>query len=47
MIGAVIRMMETGGRKKPSTTTISRIAVSSAQRESSSETIHYAVDWLM
>ena len=33
MIGAVIRMIETGGRKKPSTTTMSRIAVSSTQRE--------------
>jgi hypothetical protein len=41
MIGAVTRMMETGGRKKPRTTTISRIAVSSTQRESSSGTIHF------
>src|SRR6266481_950816 len=47
MIGAVIRMIETGGRKKPSTTTISRIAASSTQRESSNETIHCAVDWLI
>ena len=47
IIGAVIRIMETGGRKKPSTTTISRIAASSTQRESSNETIHCAVDWLM
>ena len=29
MIGAVIRMIDTGGRKKPSTITISRIAASS------------------
>src|SRR5215831_1758491 len=47
MIGAVIRMMETGGRKNPSTTTISRMVVSRIQRERCSDTIHSAVDWLM
>jgi hypothetical protein len=32
MIGAVIRMIDTGGRKKPSTTTMKRIAASNSQR---------------
>ncbi len=45
--GAVIRMIDTGGRKKPSTTTINRIIASSSQRDSCSSTIHWAVDWLM
>src|SRR5215471_10845081 len=31
MIGAVIKMMDTGGRKKPSTTTMTRIANSNSQ----------------
>ena len=47
MIGAVIRMIETGGRKKPSTTTSSRIIASSGQRDSDRPTIHSAADWLM
>jgi hypothetical protein len=33
MIGAVIRMIETAGRKKPSITTISGIAASSPARQ--------------
>ena len=47
MIGAVIRMMDTGGRKKPSTTTMRRIAASSTQRDRSNSTIAWAADWLM
>ena len=47
MMGAVIRMMLTGGRKKPSTITSSRMAASSSQRDSCSATIHCATDWLM
>ena len=47
MIGAVIRMIETGGRKKPSTTTISRIAARRIQSDSCNSTIDCAADWLM
>src|SRR5262249_55116924 len=47
MIGAVIRMIDTGGRKKPSTTTSTRIDASSTQREKCIDTIHCAADWLM
>ena len=47
MIGAVIRMIDTGGRKKPSTMTSSRIAASSSHFDSGSATIHSAADWLM
>src|SRR5215467_3850962 len=47
MIGAVMRMMDTGGRKNPRTTTITRIANSSTQRDRCRETIHSAADWLM
>jgi hypothetical protein len=42
MIGAVIRMIETGGRKKPSTMTRERIAASNTHFESCNETIHDA-----
>src|SRR6266545_1403591 len=45
-IGAVIRMIETGGRKNPSITTNSRIVASSTQRERCIGTIHSAADWL-
>src|SRR4029077_6198241 len=47
IMGAVMRMIDTGGRKKPRTTTISRIVINRTQRERCSETIHSAVDWLM
>ena len=47
MIGAVMRMIETGGRKNPSTTTIDSIAASSAQRDSCMSTIACATDWLI
>ena len=47
MMGAVIRMIDTGGRKKPRITTSTRIAASSTQREKCIDTIHSAADWLM
>ena len=47
MIGAVIRMMLTGGRKKPSSITSSRIASSSSHLDSCSPTIQPAAAWLM
>ena len=42
MIGAVIRMIEAGGRKKPSTTTISSSAQSRSQGENCCATIQAA-----
>ena len=47
MIGAVIRMILAGGRKKPSTTTISKMARSSSQGERCWATIHSAALWEM
>ena len=47
MIGAVIRMMLTGGRKNPSTITSTRIIASSSHLESARATIHCAAAWLM
>ncbi len=44
MIGAVIRMIETGGRKKPSTTTMTRIAANNSQRGRCIATIDSATD---
>ena len=44
MIGAVIRMMDTGGRKKPRMTTITRIAASNSQRGNCIATIDSAAD---
>ena len=44
MIGAVIRMIETGGRKNPSTITRARIVTSSTQGESCIATIAAAAD---
>ena len=44
MIGAVIRMIDTGGRKKPNTTTISRITVSSSHFDRCMLTTHAAAD---
>ena len=46
-MGAVIKMMETGGKKNPSTTTISKIVVNSTQRDRCKLTTHSAADWLM
>ncbi len=46
-IGDVIRMMLTGGRKKPITITSDRIAASSIHLDSARPTIHCAIDWLM
>ena len=47
MIGAVIRMIDTGGRKNPSTTTIDRIAASNSHFDRCMATIACAADWLM
>ncbi len=47
MMGVVMRMMDTGGRKKPSTITSNRMAASSSHLESCMATIHCAADWLM
>src|ERR1044072_1795806 len=47
MIGAVIRMIDTGGRKNPSTTTITRIAASNSQRGGCISTIDSATDYEM
>ncbi|GJE44277.1 hypothetical protein AEGHOMDF_3465 [Methylobacterium soli] len=44
MMGAVIRMIETGGRKKPSTITIARMVTSSTHLESCIATIAAAAD---
>ncbi len=44
MIGAVIRMIETGGRKKPSPMTRPRIVTSSTQGDSCIATIPAAAD---
>src|SRR5215468_11617931 len=44
MIGAAIRMMDTGGRKKPSTTTSTRIAASNSQRGKCMAMIDSAAD---
>ena len=46
-IGAVIRMIDTGGRKNPSTTTRNSTAVSSRYFDRCSATIHCAAPWLM
>ena len=47
MIGTVIKMMLTGGRKKPSTTVNRRLAASRTHFDRLSATIHSAADWLM
>ena len=47
MIGAVIRMMLTGGRKKPSMMTRTRIDESSTHFDRCMSTNHCAADWLM
>src|ERR1700730_18020660 len=46
-IGAVMTMIDTGGRKKPSTATNTRTAASSTHRDSCSSTIDCAADWLI
>ena len=47
MIGTVIRMMLTGGRKNPSTMTKNKTIASSTHLDRCSATIHSAADWLM
>ena len=44
-IGTVIRMIDTGGRKNPSTTTSSRMVASSSHFVRCSDTIHAAAAW--
>ncbi len=46
-MGAVIRMIDTGGRKKPNTITISSITASSSHFDRCRPTTQLAADWLM
>ena len=47
IIGAIIRMIDTGGRKKPNTITINRITDSSTHFDKCRATTACAADWLM